>query len=311
MSFILKQGITWLLILLAATLVVGLSVPSAKGSNIKSETTVATNWRVVKGNIGGSTYSEEDDDFNIGDNIKYNVKVTFDLNGGEKTDGIPVSKIVSTNEEYGTLPLPTRPGYQFAGWFTKPINGTQIQEATIVKNNHNHTIYAQWTPNTYFISYYNGTDYLGTQDAVYSQDMMLKTDKDFNISKRGYSFTGWKDDKDIIYKKDVAVKNLTTGLNETVELKADWEPNEYTITFDANGGKNTADETKIVKFDSKVGTMPTPVRQYYDFVGWYTEPNGGTQYTADSIYDIDSDVTLYAHWAVSYTHLTLPTKRIV
>ena len=304
MSFSLKQGITWLLILLAATLVVGLSVPSAKGSNIKSETTVATNWRVVKGNIGGSTYSEEDDDFNIGDNIKYNVKVTFDLNGGEKTDGIPVSKIVSTNEEYGSLPLPTRPGYQFAGWFTKPINGTQIQESTIVKINHNHTIYAQWTPNTYFISYYNGTDYLGTQDAVYSQDMMLKTDKDFNISKRGYSFTGWKDDKDIIYKKDVAVKNLTTGLNETVELKADWEPNEYTITFDANGGKNTADETKIVKFDSKVGTMPTPVRQYYDFVGWYTEPNGGTQYTADSIYDIDSDVTLYAHWDICYYTIT-------
>ena len=304
MSFSLKQGITWLLILLAATLVVGLSVPSAKGSNIKSETTVATNWRVVKGNIGGSTYSEKDDDFNIGDNIKYNVKVTFDLNGGEKTDGIPVSKIVSTNEEYGTLPLPTRPGYQFAGWFTKPINGIQIQEATIVKINHNHTIYAQWTPNTYFISYYNGTDYLGTQDAVYSQDMMLKTDKDFNISKRGYSFTGWKDDKDIIYKKDVAVKNLTTGLNETVELKADWEPNEYTITFDANGGKNTADETKIVKFDSKVGTMPTPVRQYYDFVGWYTEPNGGTQYTADSIYDIDSDVTLYAHWDICYYTIT-------
>lgn len=304
MSFSLKQGITWLLILLAATLVVGLSVPSAKGSNIKSETTVATNWRVVKGNIGGSTYSEEDDDYNIGDNIKYNVKVTFDLNGGEKTDGIPVSKIVSTNEEYGSLPLPTRPGYQFAGWFTKPINGTQIQEATIVKINHNHTIYAQWTPNTYFISYYNGTDYLGTQDAVYSQDMMLKTDKDFNISKRGYSFTGWKDDKDIIYKKDVAVKNLTTGLNGTVELKADWEANEYTITFDANGGKNTADETKIVKFDSKIGTMPTPVRQYYDFVGWYTEPNGGTQYTADSIYDIDSDVTLYAHWDICYYTIT-------
>ena len=41
-----------------------------------------------------------------------------------------------------------------------------------------------------------------------------------------------------------------------------------------------------------VQTCALPI---YDFLGWYTEPGGGTQVTASTVFT--ADATLYAHWS--------------
>ena len=89
----------------------------------------------------------------------------------------------------------------------------------------------------------------------------------------------------------------------------------YTVSFDANGG--TVDiGNKTVISDKEYGELPVPVRNDYIFDGWYTEKNGGDLITKDSIVEINSDQTLYAHWSlVKYTityniddRLTIPSN---
>ena len=46
--------------------------------------------------------------------------------------------------------------------------------------------------------------------------------------------------------------------------------------------------------DGKLSALPTPTRGGYTFDGWFTEQNGGTAVTAETVYD--KNTTLYAHW---------------
>ena len=67
----------------------------------------------------------------------------------------------------------------------------------------------------------------------------------------------------------------------------------YEITFDANGGQ--CDTTSMyTDTDGKLSALPTPTRGGYTFDGWFTEQNGGTAVTAETMYD--KNTTLYAHW---------------
>ena len=71
------------------------------------------------------------------------------------------------------------------------------------------------------------------------------------------------------------------------------------ITFDPNGGKLEIDK-KVIGTNTSYGVMPTPTRKYYHFLGWFTEANGGTQVTPDTV--LTEDTTVYAHWQIySYT----------
>jgi uncharacterized repeat protein (TIGR02543 family) len=77
--------------------------------------------------------------------------VTYDAEGGTVS---PPSKIVTYNAAYGTLDIPTRNGYTFAGWWTGDNGtGTQVSQMTTVSNTANHTIYAKWTANIYTVTY--------------------------------------------------------------------------------------------------------------------------------------------------------------
>lgn len=295
MHFSLKQALTWLVLFICAGLIINGLYERTEDNNNKSETLVATDWKVIKTNIGGSTYSEEDDDYEIGDDIHLNVKVSFDLNGGEMSSDFGNSKIVSTNEKYGALPTPHRKGYNFEGWYTKVTGGTKITQDSIVKINRNHTLFAHWNPIQYNLAYYHNNTLLGSYAHLYNQDITIKNYTDFQISKRGYTFKGWLDDADVLHEAGSVVSRLTEKENSTFKLRSEWTPNVYNVHFDPNGGV-TPQESKKVTFDSAYGTLPTPTRQYYTFTGWYTEKDGGAKVTEKDIYQIDGDTTLYAHW---------------
>jgi uncharacterized repeat protein (TIGR02543 family) len=107
------------------------------------------------------------------------------------------------------------------------------------------------------------------------------------LSKTGHTFAGWD--------KTVA----TTMPGNNLEYTAKWNKNTYTVSFDSNGGTNPA--SIPVTYGSKYGTLPTPERQGYTFLGWYTSEvdnvGFGTQIKADTTVNITSSQILYAKWA--------------
>lgn len=72
----------------------------------------------------------------------------------------------------------------------------------------------------------------------------------------------------------------------------------WTASFDGNGG-TPARDSKPVEFKVAYGTLPTAVRPGYTFAGWYTEAEGGTRVTSETLLDDCEDVTLYAHWTAN------------
>ncbi len=76
--------------------------------------------------------------------------VTYNANGGSVS---PTSETVTYNSTYDTLPTPTRTGYTFKGWFTATSGGSQVTASTTVTATANHTIHAQWTANTYTVTF--------------------------------------------------------------------------------------------------------------------------------------------------------------
>ena len=87
---------------------------------------------------------------------------------------------------------------------------------------------------------------------------------------------------------------------------AKWtESTGVTVTFDAQGG--TVTPKKMFYENGKVSELPTPTRDGYDFVGWFTAATGGIQvnegYEIPMFIQTDTDekvpvkeVTLYAQW---------------
>ena len=57
------------------------------------------------------------------------------------------------------------------------------------------------------------------------------------------------------------------------------------------------DETeRTVVLDEKLGSLPVPAKDYYNFTGWYTSETGGERITEESSFSQITSTTVYAHW---------------
>ena len=167
--------------------------------------------------------------------------ITFDTNGG--------SEIAPITQDYGTkitAPAdPTRKGYTFKGW-DKEIPKTMPAE--------NMTVKAQWEINQYAITFdTNG----GSEIAPITQDYGTKITTPADPTRKGYTFKGW--DKEI--PETMPAENIT--------VKAQWEINRYTITFDTNGGSEIAPITQ--DYGTEITAPDNPTRKGYTFKGWDKE----------------------------------------
>ena len=167
--------------------------------------------------------------------------ITFDTNGG--------SEIAPITQDYGTEITapdnPTRKGYTFKGW-DKEIPKTMPAE--------NITVKAQWGINQYTITFdTNG----GSEIAPITQDYGTEITAPDNPTRKGYTFKGW--DKEI--PETMPAENIT--------VKAQWEINQYTITFDTNGGSEIAPITQ--DYGTEITAPDKPTRKGYTFKGWDKE----------------------------------------
>ena len=151
-------------------------------------------------------------------------------------------------QDYGTpitAPTLTREGYTFKGC-VKEIPETMPAD--------NITVKAQWEINQYTIAFdTNG----GSEITPITQDYGTKITAPDKPTRKGYTFKGW--DKEI--PKTMPAENIT--------VKAQWEINQYTITFDTNGGSEIAPITQ--DYGTEITAPDKPTRKGYTFKGWDKE----------------------------------------
>ena len=108
--------------------------------------------------------------------------------------------------------------------------------------------------------------------------------------KAGHAFKGW-----YTAASGGSLYNTVT-ITAAKTFYAQFTANSYTLTWDLGNG--TTEETKQT-YGEKL-TLPTePTRKNAEFLGWFTEANGGTQVDANTIYKADGDSTYYAHWEIT------------
>ena len=195
--------------------------------------------------------------------------ITFDTNGGSK-----ITPITQDYETAITAPdNPTRKGYTFKGW-DKEIPKTMPAE--------NITVKAQWEINQYTITFdTNG----GSEIAPITQDYGTEITAPDNPTRKGYTFKGW--DKEI--PKTMPAENITA--------KAQWEINQYTITFDTNGGSDIAPITQ--DYGTEIAAPDNPTRKGYTFKGWDKE----IPETMPA-----ENITVKAQWEINQYTITFDTN---
>ena len=109
-------------------------------------------------------------------------------------------------------------------------------------------------------------------------------------TKTGYTFAGWYENQE--FSGD-PVTDVPTDSTKNLNFYAKWTANTYTVIFDANGG--SVNPTSAVTVAGKLTSLPTPTYDGYDFIGWYTQKDGGEKVTTDTVFAMDS--TIYAHWS--------------
>ena len=147
-------------------------------------------------------------------------------------------------------------------------------------------------------------------------------------TRAGYTFTGWHayrhgdgtwycagygwyTDAAISangYSKKIYVPGTTYALNDSwfkgctnntaYTFYAQWAPNEYTVTYDADGGTGALAAVKAYYGNNVTVSSTVPTCAGFKFVGWCTDqdPNLGTMYAAGEELTVTGDVTLYAVW---------------
>ena len=109
--------------------------------------------------------------------------------------------------------------------------------------------------------------------------------------KKGHSFKGW-----YTTKTGGKLYNTVTSITASTTFYAQFEANKYVVTWDLGTGKT---ETTNQTYGEKLALPTEPTRKNAEFLGWFTEANGGTQVDANTIYKTDGDSTYYAHWEIT------------
>ena len=168
------------------------------------------------------------------------VTVTYEYG---KLDGIYAKQIVQAGEKAITAPAdPTREGYTFIGW-DKAIPATMPAE--------NMTLTAQWRINQYTITF--DTDG-GSAIAPITQGYGTAITAPAAPTKTGYTFAGWNG----AIPATMPAENMT--------IKANWTVNQYTITFNTDGG--SAIDPITQDYGTAITAPAAPTKTGYTFAGW-------------------------------------------
>lgn len=180
--------------------------------------------------------------------------------------GTYATQIVQAGEKAIEPDVPSRQGYQFTDWY---LDDTKYDFNTAVTGDM--TLTAKWTVNSYTITF--DTDGGSAIDPI-TQDYGTAITAPADPTREGYTFIGW----------DKAIP--ATMPAEDLTVTAQWRINQYTITFNTDGGSAIAPITQ--GYGTAITAPAAPTKPGYTFAGW----NGAIPATMPA-----GDMTITAQWA--------------
>jgi uncharacterized repeat protein (TIGR02543 family) len=157
-------------------------------------------------------------------------------------DGQETEVTYNFGEEITPLVAPEKTGYTFTGWDREIPTTMPAEDVTIT---------ATWTINKYTITFNTEG---GSEVASITQDYGTAITAPEAPTKEGYTFVGW----------EPALPTTMPAGN--LELKAKWKINQYTITFNTEGGSEVASITQ--DYGTAITAPEAPTKEGYTFVGW-------------------------------------------
>lgn len=217
------------------------------------------------------------------------VTINFDSNGGSD-----VASITTNGASKIKIPdNPTKEGYEFKGWywdnetFNNEFTANTLLDAPIKSDM---TVYAKWLPEsssatdptTYTITFEtNGGNNITPITIEEGATITIPA----NPTRTGYAFKAWYLDAD----KQIPASNiLSETISADITLYADWEINQYTITFETNDGSDVSAITQDYGTDIIVSTAKVG----HGFSCWYLDE----ELTIIQTTVPAQNATLYAGW---------------
>ena len=244
----------------------------------------------ISGNFSAGTYYSAGTAWYNG-----NYTLTYDYNDGATTETTTKAKGTALSSA-DISKLPARTGYTFGGWYLEAACTTPANTTT--KYYGNVTLYAKWTANTYtvFFNATGGTVYKPSKTVTYDSPYGDTTEALPIPLREGYTFNGWW--TGLNGTGDLISQDTIVKITSAQTLYAHWQANEYDVTFNYNFGDNPTVATYKITYNTTYSTvMPdVEVPDGYEFLGWWTAAEGGTQVNASDVYTLTTGQTLYAHW---------------
>ncbi len=192
----------------------------------------------------------------------------------------------------------TRTGYTFNNWYSN-VGLSSVITGLLEGEYGNKNIYAGWTANQYKIIFdkNGGTGSMSDLNVTYDQSTTLTAN---TFTRTGYHYTEWKTSagSGTSYSNSAT---FTYTIDGNLRLYAQWEPNNYTITFNKNAADASGSmSNQTIPFETATAlTANAYSRAGYIFGGWTTNADGtGSFYSNSGNITITSpaNITLYAKW---------------
>ena len=210
----------------------------------------------------------------------------FDSQGGSAVDTQTVLFRDKITEPYE----PTRLGYLFAGWF-KDRNYNDEWDFITGEVENNITLYAKWnvmSEDYHIVHFVSNFDVEVPSQRVLKGSALIAP----NISREGYTLEGWYTSLNNGATLDEKWSFTSNVVNANFTLYAKWTINQYTISFESNGGSLVNSITR--DYGTSINQPQNPFKSGYIFGGWYVDQSLETPFNFDTM--LANNLTLYALW---------------
>lgn len=211
-----------------------------------------------------------------------------------------------TDGNYATEPttIPTQPDWLFDYWVDENGDEWKFTENKVTANTQ---LTAKWSEaHTVTFTEGSSTKQWADQFVSVKNNTAINSDDIPDTTIDGYNFLGWYTDEDCTeeFITTSVIKEKTTVYGKWAKIV------EYTVTFNANGGKFSDSSTKIVQSfventyyaDHATNSVPTVTRESHGFVDWYDKETGGTAVDFTDLL-ITDNIEVYAEWNEQFTYI--------
>ena len=282
-----------------------------------SDLTVYAHWTPNKYTLDVNGFLDGEDSGGVSGYGTFDVRINGNLVANDVTD---FYQDINYNSTYSIEDIKSTAGHTYNDVHSGSLTGSIPNYRTNVSLN--------FTTNKYIVSYNSngGTESMSSQEVTYGTPFITNKNK---FSRVGYRFAGYNEKADGtgawwniphwnegVYSPGApgsngmyeTGKSWTWNYTNNITLYAQWAANEYTISYNVNGGKGSVNRV-MATYDKDIPLDNGSGLSYegFKFAGWNTKADGsGQQFDigvpARNLTAIHTaNVTLYAQWKESFS----------